>query len=200
MKTKLILIRHGETNKNTSNSLHSTKDSESLNNTGIIQIEKTANTIEKYKPSIIYHSTEIRADESAQIISNALNIPLVKINGLQERNWGIFTGKPWSKVKDVLDPMTLEERYNYTPMGGESWKVFEIRLTDTLKKILKSEKGKCVVIVTHGGAIRVLLPSLLDVPREESFKYDPANASITIFEYDGIKFKSVLIDSTTHLK
>jgi broad specificity phosphatase PhoE len=39
-----------------------------------------------------------------------------------------------------------------------------------------------LVIITHGGVIRALMPYLLGVPKEESFKYDPPNASITIFE------------------
>src|SRR5687768_9036324 len=181
MKTRLILIRHGETNKNIRNSLHGRSDSEGLNEIGIKQIEKTVEALKKYQPEIIYHSTEVRAKESAEILAEHLNIPHKKIEGLQERDWGVFTGKPWSEVKEILDPMTLEERYNYVPMSGESWKHFETRLINSLEDVLKREAGRNIIIVTHGGSIRVMLPKLLGVPREESFKYDPANASLTIF-------------------
>ena len=55
-------------------------------------------------------------------------------------------------------------------------------------------------MVTHGGAIRALLPFLLDVPKEESFKYDPENASITIFDYSDNNFTKVMINDASHLK
>ena len=118
---------------------------------------------------------------------------------MEERNWGIFTGKPWEEVKKILDPMTLDERYNYTPRDGESWKVFESRLKKTIRKITTDNLGKSVMVVTHGGAIRALMPYLLRVPKEESFKYDPKHLSFTIFDFDGKKFSKVCIDDTSHL-
>jgi broad specificity phosphatase PhoE len=108
-----------------------------------------------------------------------------------ERNWGVFTGKPWSEVEKILQPMTLEERYQYIPQGGESWKIFEKRLIKTIQKITQDNHGKTIVIVTHGGAIRALMPFLLSVRREESFKYDPDNASLTIFDFDEKGFYKV---------
>jgi len=66
-------------------------------------------------------------------------------------------------------------------------------------KILKENKGKKVVVVTHGGAIRTLMPHLLNVPLAESFKYDPKHLSFTIFDFDGKKFSKVCIDDTSHL-
>lgn len=183
--TKLILIRHGETDKNVNNSLHATNDSESLNNNGIEQIRLTANKLISLSPSKIYSSKERRAIESANILSESLNVPFELINGMEERNWGIFTGKPWDEVKKILDPMTLDERYNYVPPNGESWKTFETRLISAIKKIVDTNSKQTIVVVTHGGAIRALIPYLLNIPREESFKYNPDNASIFLFYYDG---------------
>ena len=183
--TKLILIRHGETDKNVNNSLHTTNDSESLNSNGIEQIRFTANKLISLSPSKIYSSKERRAIESANILSESLKVPFELINGMEERNWGIFTGKPWDEVKKILDPMTLDERYNYVPPNGESWKTFATRLISAIKKIVDTNSEQTIVVVTHGGAIRALIPYLLNIPREESFKYNPDNASIFLFYYDG---------------
>lgn len=196
---KLILVRHGETDKNIGNSLHGLDDPETLNDTGRKQIISTSVKLKTFSPSKIYSSKERRALESAKILSNNLDIPIEDLAGLQERNWGIFTGKPWGDVKKVLDPMTLDERYNYVPQDGESWKTFETRLIASIKKVTKDNPDKTIVVVTHGGAIRALMPFLLSVPREESFKYDPANASLTILDFEGDKFTQVVINDTTHL-
>ena len=200
MKTTLILIRHGETNKNVNQSLHATDDPEKLNDTGRKQIEKTVARLNEYLPSKVYSSKEKRALQSAKIVAKSLTIPFEEIERMQERNWGIFTGKPWEDVKKVLDLMSLEERYDYIPEGGESWRTFETRLIDAVKKLVKNNEGKSIVVMTHGGAIRALMPYLLNIPKEESFKYDPDNASFTVFNYEDEKFKSVLVNDTSHLK
>lgn len=196
---KLILIRHGETSKNVAKSLHGLNDQESLNETGKKQIQKTAIKVAEYSPSFIYSSTEKRALESAEILSQQLNIPFRPIDGMYERNWGTFTGKPWDEVKAILDPMTLEERYLYVPPDGESWKTFEDRLIGAIKTITAKHPNETVIVVSHGGAIRALMPFLLGVPKEESFKYDPDNASLTIFDFDSNGFTEVLVNDTSHL-
>lgn len=195
---KLILVRHGETEKNVVGSLHAADDPENLNEKGKLQMRKTAQRLAKFLPSMVYSSKEKRALESTHILCEVLGITSRAINGMQERNWGVFTGKSWDEVKKVLDPMTLEERYNYLPQGGESWKEFETRLIKAIKKVL--DKDKNVVVVTHGGAIRALMPYLLKVPKEESFKYDPDNASLTIFDYHKNGFKNVVVNDTSHLR
>ena len=72
-------------------------------------------------------------------------------------------------------------------------------MINSVKKILKESYNKTVVIVSHAGAIRALMPYLLNAPKEESFKYNPANASISVFDYTGKKFIKRLIDDTSHL-
>lgn len=196
---KLILIRHGETNKNINNILHASGDPEALNDKGIEQIKLTTDELIIHSPSKIYSSKERRALESVKIISDILKIPFEEVEGMEERNWGIFTGKPWEEVKKVLDPMTLDERFTYVPQSGESWKTFETRLIGAIKKITIENLGKTVVVVTHGGAIRALMPFMLGVSKEESFKYDPDNASLTIFDFDKNGFKKVFVNDTSHL-
>lgn len=180
--TKLILIRHGETNKNKNDVMHDYTDQEGLNENGKKQIQQTAKKLIQYSPTIVYSSKEIRSIESAKIISETLNIPTEVLNGMEERNWGEFSGKSWSEVEKILDPMSLEERYNFKPVGGESWKEFEERLINSVEKIVKANPTRTIAVVTHGGAIRALIPYLLDKPKEESFKYDIENGEIAVFD------------------
>ncbi|NTV30428.1 histidine phosphatase family protein [candidate division WWE3 bacterium] len=197
----LILIRHGETDKNIQKHLHSANDQTHLNTEGQQQIQKTARRLRMFHLSKIYSSTEQRALESAQLISGDLNISVVTLQSLSERNWGVFSDQPWENVKVILDPMSIIERYEYVPPGGESWQAFEHRLTTNILEIVSNANGEDSAIVTHGGVIRALMPVLLHVPREESFKYDPDNASCTIFEYTTIDgpFSPITINDTSHL-
>ena len=64
----------------------------------------------------------------------------------------------------------------------ESWKEFEERLINSVEKIVKANPTRTIAVVTHGGAIRALIPYLLDKPKEESFKYDIENGEIAVFD------------------
>lgn len=199
--TRLILIRHGKTQTNVIGKIHKYFDTEELTQNGVTQIEKTAKAIEKENPSIIFCSHEKRARQSAQIISKKLGVPLVEVSSLEERNWGDYAGLSFQeiKVKAGMNNMSLDERYNFAPPNGESWKETEIRLLKSLNKLIAENEGKTIVLITHGGSIRILMPHLLGVGREESFKYDPDNASISIFDYINGKFTKVKYNDTSHL-
>ena len=200
MVTKLVLVRHGETKINVKRKLHVASDPEKLTKKGRDQIKITAKYLSNLNPVKVYCSKEKRAGESAEIISKICNVPLLKMNGLEERNWGDFSNKTWEEIKEVLEPMSLEERYNYVPPKGESWREVEERIIKTIDRILKDNQGKVVTVVSHAGTIRILMPYLLKAPKEETFKHDPDNASITIFDYSKGKFKKERINDTSHLK
>jgi len=198
--SKLIFVRHGETEKNTKGVLHDSFDQEMLNSKGRQQIKVTAAYLKQFNPMLIFSSKEKRAIESGEILSKELAIPFEKVGNLHERNWGKLSGKPWFDIKAILGPMTLEKRYNFVPQGGESWKTFETRLINAVKKIVTDNPNKSLAIVTHGGAIRALMPFLLGAHKEESFKHDPDNASVTVFEVlSPDRYKSITINNTDFL-
>jgi broad specificity phosphatase PhoE len=200
--SKIILVRHGETIKNIQGKIHKFGDPEILTNKGIVQIEKTAEELKKYTPDTLYCSGEKRARQSAEIISHILNIPLQRIKGLEERNWGDFVNLSFQDIKQKtgMENMDFETRYTFHPPNGESWKEVEMRLLNALNEILSKNKDKTIVLITHGGSIRTLMPTLLGVDKTESYKYDPDNASISVFNYSKGKFTKEIYNNTNHLE
>lgn len=192
--TKLILVRHGETETNIKGKIHKYSDSEILTHNGIVQIRKTSKALKQYSPVAVYCSKENRAIQSAKIISERLNIPLFETDGLEERNWGDYAGLTFSEIKQKanMNNMNFEQRYPFHPPNGESWKETEERLLNTLNGILSKNGNKNLVLVTHGGSIRIYMPTLLGVNKEESYKYGPDNASISVFDYKGGKFTKII--------
>jgi broad specificity phosphatase PhoE len=199
--TKLILVRHGETETNIQGKIHKFSDPEQLNLNGELQIKKTSGALKKYEPVAVYTSRETRALQSAEIISATLNVPMFTVDGLEERNWGNYAGLSFQEIKlrAGMDKMSFEDRYTFHPPNGESWKEVEARLLKALDHILAANKDKTVILVTHGGSIRTLMPTLMNIDRIESYKYDPENASISIFDYENKKFEKVVYNDTSHL-
>jgi broad specificity phosphatase PhoE len=58
--------------------------------------------------------------------------------------------------------------------------------------LLTLNKNKTIVIVSHLGGIRALMPYLLGLPREESFKYNPENASMMVFSHENGRFTQII--------
>ena len=185
---RIILVRHGQTNTNIKGIIHAVKDDELLNNEGVRQMRETAEKLKNFSPTKVYTSNEKRTMQSGEVIAKKFGIGLETLDEIGERDWGNFVGKQWQEVEKILNPMSLEERYTYIPPNGESWKSFESRLIKAVNKIVEENKNKTTIIVSHGGVIRALMPYLLDMPKEESFKYNPDNASIVIFNHDNGKF------------
>ncbi len=199
---KLILIRHGGTKVNVQGRTHKHGDEEGLTEEGVLQMEKTAEALSKYGLVAIYCSKERRAWQSAKILSEKLGVPFVEVEGLEERDWGDYAGLSFEEIKEKagMEKMSFEERYTFHPPNGESWQETEERLLKVLRKMLADNEGKNIALVTHGGVIRTYMPTLLSVGKEESYKYDPDNASISVFDYEGGKFLKVVYKDTLHLR
>ena len=195
---KLLFIRHAETQTNVSKLTHKTGDPVGLTELGQKQAKQLTKVCKNESVEIVFSSPEQRAVETAEIIATELKISLEVIKELAERNWGEWEGKTWPEIEAVLKPMALEERYAFMPPKGESWQQMEVRLKNGLDSIIGRGYGT-VGVITHEGALRGIMPLVLNSPKDSSFKYHFENASITFFEYENEIFKELKVNDISHL-
>lgn len=199
---KLLLIRHGQTEVNASGSMHTLNDDAGLSELGLLQAQKLIRVCKDHGVQMLYSSNENRAKQTADVIAEGLGTKNNPTNALHERNWGDWEGRTWPEIKSELDTMTVQERYSFVPPSGESWQQMETRLKQCVDNIVVDGEAKqvnAIAIVTHGGALRGLMPILKNTPKEMSLKYDFENASVTIFEYENGLYTEVVVNDTTHL-
>ena len=195
---KLLLIRHGQTVLNVQGRVHSQQDNTGLDEIGRWQASQLVEVCRGYGVRSLLASPEQRALETAQIVADALGVPLQCSEALRERNWGKWSGEPWQQIHEQLKPMSLEERFTFVPPGGESWQQMEQRLLGCIEAW--QGLSESVAVVAHGGLLRALLPLLLNEPRESSFRYDMENASVSVFEVMVEGFEMVGLNEVGHLK
>ncbi|PZO45836.1 MAG: hypothetical protein DCF17_00360 [Shackletoniella antarctica] len=94
IQPKLLLIRHGQTALNTKGRVHSQQDSTGLDETGRWQASRLVEVCRRYGVRSVLASPEQRALETAQIVAEALDLPVEVSEGLRERNWGQWSGEP----------------------------------------------------------------------------------------------------------
>ena len=151
----LIVIRHGETDLNRDNRLQGrTGPDEALNGTGRNEVA----TLRKgllITPKVIYASPLKRTQETAHILNEHWNVPIITDPLLAERDFGSLSGKLRSEIDPEIVKSDLEGRYDYQPYGGESVANVEARVMKFLETLPLSENDT-VIVVTHRGVIRVL--------------------------------------------
>ena len=189
--TELIVLRHGESEKNIKHVSWSGDDLYPLTEKGKKDIQKVSEEIDK-DIDVILCSPVLRARESAEIINKKLNKEIVVVEELRETKKGIWEGEDISEeAKNDLElykKLKGDERYFYKRGGGESFEDIEKRVAKFID-ILKKYKGKKVLVITHNG-IKISIEALLKDWSHEKF--------FNILDRDCFGSSTLYLDNTTN--
>ena len=121
-----------------------------------------------------------RTAETAAIIAGRLGLPLEFDRGLREQDLGTLEGtgsvRPDGQT-DVIDQF-WDEPYRVPP-GGESVAGMYDRVHRTLRRLAAARPGAELIVVTHGGPVRVATVAKLPPPGTPLARTAVGNASIT---------------------
>ncbi len=138
--TRLLLVRHGETDWNAEGRLQGHTD-RPLSDHGRRQARRLADELATEALDAIYASDLARARETAEIVAARLALPVELDPDLREKNWGTWEG------------LTSTERLD-VELAGESTEEHRARMFAALGRIASAHPGGRVLVVTHGGSIR----------------------------------------------
>lgn len=172
----LVLIRHGQSLSNVRKILSDDIDGFPLTENGIRQVEETAAVLSRFRFDGLWSSPVLRARQTAEIISRAIEVPVETVDDLRETEMGIFNGM---NSEEAL--MALESGHSY-----ESWKSHLRRL----QRVMDAVDGK-IICVSHAMPITVMVASMLSMNQEESRGIDISNSSITVLDLEGRKILSI---------
>lgn len=191
--TKFIIIRHGFSESNKDKKFTGQRDV-SLSEEGFLQAESVSKYVyENFKVDSIYASDLKRAVDTVKPLSEKLGLPVNRCKEFREIDVGAWQGM---LIEDIKVKFKKElESYKQNPgeykfIDGESFEDLRKRAEKALKDIADKNDGKTVVIGTHGGVIRTLLPVWYSMPlvKMKEFSTVP-NASVTIVEYENGNYK-----------
>ena len=197
MRTKLILIRHGQTEWNRKRRYSGFVDID-LDKTGVTQVKKLSIRLKKEKIDAVYSSDRKRAVSSAKIIFNGRRIE--KIPGLREINFGVFEGLTYKQITSkypAIYKRWLANPFKAAIPHGETLAKLKKRVVAAINKIVFRNRGKTIAIVFHGGATSIFINYILK--KRDFWKYIPSSASLTIVEYNNKTPKLKSFNDTKHL-
>jgi len=197
MKTRLFLIRHGETEW-TRRKRYCGSNDIPLNATGREQARRLAKKMGRAAFDRIYCSDLSRCTGLAKTVFGKRKIILEP--RLQEMNFGVFEGLNHAALLKRFPRMYalwLKKFGSVTPPGGESFNAFQARVRAAFRRIIAENKGKTCAVVTHGGVLMVVFAAL--VGKNRIWKFLPSLASVTLLEINDGRKKLVYFNDTSHL-
>ncbi len=178
---RFVLVRHGETEYNRKGIIMGWKQVP-LTTRGQEQARKLGERLARqYTIRHVFSSDLVRAQQTTSVIKTYLSddILVTYMEGLRERKWGDFEGRP---SRDLL---RLGKRIDeIDPPNGETGIQFYQRCVNAFKTIehfATWEEDDDILIVSHGGTTRQILGGLFntDASKQREFPARIDNCSIT---------------------
>jgi 2,3-bisphosphoglycerate-dependent phosphoglycerate mutase len=170
----LHLVRHGESTWNTLGLAQGHDDRAELTSRGQRQAAEAAMRFGGHPVRALYASDLRRALQTAASFSGVLGLPVFADSRLRERGLGVLEGTPAVAIDPALTGLA-DGRVtdpDASPAGGESVRDLYQRAAGFAEELaaVHTEDGDQagdVVVVAHGGTLRVLEAYLTGVPVEQ---------------------------------
>jgi broad specificity phosphatase PhoE len=173
--TRLILVRHGETDWNAARRLQGQADIP-LSVGGLRQVEALRELVAGFGPSHVVASDLHRTRET----STALGYATPRLDPrLREADLGEWTTRSIDQLRaEEPEAYAAWRAGDYTPPGAERWDDMLARVAEAVDEL--REAGGCQLVVTHGGPIRAACLHLLGLHPRHVLPVAPA--SVTVIE------------------
>lgn len=186
----LVLVRHGQSEWNAKGLWTGWTDIP-LSLAGIQEAQDVGSQLKNIHFDLGYTSVLIRAKQTLEEIQKVLSqsFPIIESDKLNERNYGIYTGKNKWEIKEKIGEeefIKLRRSWDYPIEQGESLKTVYERVIPYYKtEILpKLEIGQHILIAAHGNSLRALIKYLDHVADDAIAKVELATGEALVYEID----------------
>ena len=158
---RLFVARHGEATYGPHARGLLTNAPGELTGKGRLQARALAELVRSERVSAVFSSPMRRAQETADIVARALDVPCETHVGLQEYGVGDFSGVPYAdeRFRRLYDAWLTGDLAKGFP-NGESGQQLVDRFREALADIADRFRGESVVVISHGGVMSVALPAI----------------------------------------
>ena len=205
-KTRIVLVRHGESNVTVNRILGGPRTCNGLSELGKLQAARLRDRLahtQELSIDVLMSSGFPRARETAEIIAPALSsLPINIDTGFGEHDPGPeCDGLTFDEFVRRHGPPDWSADPNavFFP-GGETIAQFHARVSRSLDQLLRKYSGKSVLVACHGGVVDAVLRLTMRTPPTGAFEMHTKNCSITeLVEVRAGHFALVRYNDHAHL-
>ena len=180
--TTLLLARHGETDWNRDGRWQGYSDTP-LNEVGRKQAGELGDSLDGI--DAVYSSDLARARETAEIVAARLGVEVKVDERLRERSFGAWEGLTMEEIERRYEQAHVRWRAGegHGADDAEAFDAFAARVHSFLEEVLRRHPDETVLVVGHGGSIRVIhaLASGLDYVKDHRSIPAVANCAVARF-------------------
>lgn len=176
MTLHLDLLRHGETEWG--GGLRGSLD-DALTDKGWAQMQ--AAVVGQGPWDRVISSPLQRCARFAQQLGATLNLPVSLEKDLQELHFGAWEGQSAAALMETdAEGLGLfwADPYRFTPPDGEPVSDFSVRVLGAISRLHQAYAGQRVLLVSHGGVMRLLLARARGLPREQLLNVEVAHGGL----------------------
>jgi 2,3-bisphosphoglycerate-dependent phosphoglycerate mutase len=187
----LVLVRHGKSEWNELGLWTGWSDVD-LHPDGELDAKNMAGHLKDLELHLAHTSTLKRAKKTAEIILEALNyksIPLAEHEALNERSYGVHTGKNKWQVKEEIGEEefnNIRRGWDHTVPEGETLKDVHTRVVPYFEDVIlpQLKDGKNILVAAHGNSLRALTKHLCDLSEDEVCNLEIGIGEVHVYEFD----------------
>jgi broad specificity phosphatase PhoE len=163
---KLVFVRHGESEANLLNEFSNRGFKHPLTEKGRQQARELAQKLAPMGVDRIFSSPLMRAVQTSEILADAFRISFETTDALREYDCGILEGTSdaagWKIYDDVMRDW-VNGKWNSRIEGGDSFFDMRLRFVPFVERLVgeHGEASENIVLVSHGGLFRHMLPLVL---------------------------------------
>ena len=179
-ETEIILIRHGETEWNSQKRMQGHSNSD-LSSVGQAQIQALGQWMKNVPFDLIYSSDSLRAKQTAEAITQFSGHELQFDQRLREKNLGVFEGLTSEEARErhpEVFRLFKTAGSKYVIDEGESTQQLQDRALEIISEIRIKHPEERVLLVTHGGFIRVVMKHSLGLSLETPTRFLIRNTGV----------------------
>ncbi len=203
MMTRIVLVRHGETEWNRLERFRGRADVP-LNARGVAQAEAVARRIAAEGPlDAVYSSPLSRALRTAEAIAARAGLTAQVCPGLVDIDYGLWQGLTPAEVEarwpDVLRAWYEKPQEARIP-GGETLGDLRRRGMEALRGLAARHEGGRIAAVGHTVINRAILLEALGAGNDRFWRLRQDTCALNVLEVEGGEFTVVSLNDTCHLK
>lgn len=201
--TSVYFVRHAQAVANITGYCYGISECD-VTDGGKDQLLKLSERFKDIPIDVIYTSPMKRTLATAKAANKYHEVPLIEEKGLIEIDTGVWEMKRW----DDLERMFPEEFETWTlrphlwsTTGGETMVDVYNRMRKTIENIVRDNKDKTVVVVSHACALRNYFCVAKGIPHEGLNDVElMSNTGVSFVEYDDdLHCKVIFENDTSHL-
>ena len=183
--TRLVYVRHGESNTTVSRVIGGHRTCTGLSALGLQQAERLRDrwiADPEFVPDVVIASHFARAQQTAQIVVEAFaGAEVVTDDGFGEHDPG--PDCDGMTMDDFVDRFGIgaweDDPFGVTFPGGETLASFQFRVGTSVRRIVDQHKDQTVLVVCHGGVIDAVIRNALKTVPTGGFMINTLNTSIS---------------------